>query len=333
MPNSFARGSAFDAVRLQMAMQSRAARLPPAGELVARPEACADDGESKRLHQCHSTGTQGRLAPLHAHDVLHRDLSHTAPRIVRVSRHVGRQDHVVQGQQRAARGGSSWNTSSPAPRDAPAASARASASSSTRCPRPVFTRMAPFFIDAISLSPRSGLPACSRPAWSDTTSERERSSASGHEPDPVRRRKGRVRHRVIGDHLHAESLGAQADLPADAAQADDSQRLVPELHAHETLSTALPSCGCGRARCPGPPPAGGPSSDPPPNRARRRKRRSPQCPGHAPRGGRCCPGPPHAWRWSSGAARSSMTAADQLVRARHDRIDLPKGPPSARTAR
>ena len=40
----------------------------------------------------------------------------------------------------------------------------------------MFSRMAPFFMEASSAAPSSGRPACSRPAWSETASEAARSS-------------------------------------------------------------------------------------------------------------------------------------------------------------
>ncbi len=62
--------------------------------------------------------------------------------------------------------------------------------------------------------------------------------------DAERERALRRQERIVGDHLHVQTDGTIGDDRADIAAADDAQRLVGDLDAHEAV--LLPLAGLGR---------------------------------------------------------------------------------------
>ena len=115
----------------------------------------------------------------------------------------------------------------------------AAPSSSITPPRPQLTSSAPFFIFArrsrfsrLRVSSVSGV-------WRVTTSARASRSSSGQQLDLQLAGRRGVEERVVGHDLHLEAAGAVRHPLADAAEADDPQRLALELDAGE-LAVPLP---------------------------------------------------------------------------------------------
>ena len=169
-------------------------------------------------------------------------------------------------------GGSSAKTSSAAPPIWPDSSASSSASSSITPPRPQLTISAPFFIFArrsrfsrLRVSLVSGV-------WKVITSGAGEQVVDRQQLDVQLAGRRGVEEGVVGHDLHLEAAGAVRHPLADAAEADDPERLALQLDA-------------GDLAVPAPPPA---------------SRRRPRAPGGRARGGarRCARWPTSGWPWA-----------------------------------
>ena len=109
----------------------------------------------------------------------------------------------------------------------PLSSASISAASSTSAPRAVLTKIAPGFMRAMRSCSRKPRVSSLSTRFSETTS-----AARQQRVDVDQRHAGvGARRAVPADHLHADALADARDLAADAAEADDAERLAEQLHA------------------------------------------------------------------------------------------------------
>ena len=127
--------------------------------------------------------------------------------------------------------------------DAAARSASISAASSTSAPRAVLTRMAPGLMRASRAASRKPRVSSVSDRLSEMTSERRKQSVECH-----------LRHPAIGRARcgssrspHADAGADAGDLAADAAKADDAERLAEQLHAFERLPGAGANLAVGSA--------------------------------------------------------------------------------------
>ena len=121
----------------------------------------------------------------------------------------------------------------------PSRSASASASSSSTSPRAVSTMTAPGLIRASCSRAEDGTDVRRlRGVDRDDVGVGEQ-AVEGRDRDAVRCRPGGVREDVVAEQLDAERLEEAGDALADAAEADDADRLAAEQAAHLPRPAAL----------------------------------------------------------------------------------------------
>ena len=146
-------------------------------------------------------------------------------------------------------GGSSWNTSMPAPAIVPLTSASYSAASSCTGPRAVVMKNAVGFIRANCSRPMRPSVSGVSGQFRCTKSERSSSSSSSTFVAPARRGLVLDEVGVVGEHRHRERR-AQLDEPTtDLPDADDPERLAQQLAAaqrHAVLHDLAPDHAIGQ---------------------------------------------------------------------------------------
>ena len=130
-------------------------------------------------------------------------------------------------------GGSCAKVSSPAPATWPDFRASARAASSINSPRAQLTMRTPFFILAMAAASIIFSVAALSEVCSEMKSERREKFVERDEFDfDFSRGRGRDE-RIVGEHFHFERASAAGHFGADAAEADEAQRLAAQLGAGE----------------------------------------------------------------------------------------------------
>ena len=170
------------------------------------------------------------------------------------------------------------------------ASASTSAASSTSSPRAALISRAPSFIRAIAAASITPRVSSFSGRWSVTKSARASTPSSVSCSTPGLAEAVGRDERVVGDDAHLEPERAACDLLADAAEAEDAERLLGQLDptplralpAAVASAPRAPGGCCGRAR------RAGRSCARRPRRCSTRARSRPRCRGASPPRRRRC---------------------------------------------